>query len=246
MQSLSCSQDVTSLNCVWTTISSQDITHPQSGSEVITISQEVTSIQSTSTYGTLGIGVTAHTGSRPGTSLDHVDLVSGVRDDTLSLQEVMPAKDLRVNTHEATSESTKENSDAPIQLLSPEESISNSKKTTTKSVTDTVHDNHTSTSVNLNSDTIQTGSWDKTPNDLAMLLVVTAAASVREAVLNKEEQTKAHLWSLGLSDTVYSSNSDSFYPIITPEEDEMDNISFKDIMDKTWSIPLDNLSRNDI
>ena len=215
-QSLSCSQDVTLLNGVSTTVSLQDITHPQTGSEVITTSQEVTPVQSISTYGTLGIGVTVHTGSSPGSSLDQVDPVSGVQDDTLSSQEVMPTKDLGVSTHEATAKSTKENSDPPIQLLCLDEYISNSGNTTSKSVIDTVHNDHISTVVNLNADTAQTGSWDKTPDELASSSVVTVAASVREAVLNKEEQTKAHLESLGLTDTVYSSNSDLFYPIITP------------------------------
>ena len=74
----------------------------------------------------------------------------------------------------------------------------------------------------------------------------TPLKETRDIVQSKEEQAKAHLRSLGLSDTVYSSNSDAFYPIITPEENDVDYISFKDIMDRTRSIPLDNLSTNDI
>ena len=65
-------------------------------------------------------------------------------------------------------------------------------------------------------------------------------------VLGQAEQTKAQLCSLGLSDTVYSSNSESFYPVIMADEDDVDYISFKDIMVKTWSIPLDNLRTTDI
>ena len=34
--------------------------------------------------------------------------------------------------------------------------------------------------------------------------------------------------------------------MLTPEQDEIDYISFKDIIDTTWSVPLDNLSSNDI
>ena len=60
------------------------------------------------------------------------------------------------------------------------------------------------------------------------------------------KRCKEHLHSLGLSDSVYSSNSDIFYPALSPEQDEVDYISFKDIIDTTWSIPLDNLSSNDI
>ena len=60
------------------------------------------------------------------------------------------------------------------------------------------------------------------------------------------EKRKEHLQSLGLSDSVYSSNSEVFYPVLTPEQDEVDYISFKDIIDTTWSIPLDNLNSNDI
>ena len=70
--------------------------------------------------------------------------------------------------------------------------------------------------------------------------------ATRDIVLGKEEQTKAQLCSLGLSETFYSSNSESFYPVITPDKDDVDYISFKDIMDRTWSIPLDNLSITNI
>ena len=60
------------------------------------------------------------------------------------------------------------------------------------------------------------------------------------------EKRKEHLRSLGLSDSIYSSNSDEFYPMLTPEQDEIDYISFKDIIDTKWSVLLDNLSSNDI
>ena len=60
------------------------------------------------------------------------------------------------------------------------------------------------------------------------------------------EKRKEHLRLLGLSDSVYSSNSEAFYPVLTLEQDEVHYISFKDIIDITWSIPLDNLSSNDI
>ena len=60
------------------------------------------------------------------------------------------------------------------------------------------------------------------------------------------EKRKEHLHSLGLSDSIYSSNSDVFYPVLTPKQDEIDYISFKDIIDTKWSVLLDNLSSNDI
>ena len=60
------------------------------------------------------------------------------------------------------------------------------------------------------------------------------------------KKRKEHLRSLGLSDSIYSSNSDVFYPVLTPKQDEVDYISFKDIIDTKWSVPLDNLSSNDI
>ena len=60
------------------------------------------------------------------------------------------------------------------------------------------------------------------------------------------EKKKEHLRSLGLSDSIYSSKSNVFYPMLTPEQDEIDYISFKDIIDTTWSVLLDNLSSNDI
>ena len=60
------------------------------------------------------------------------------------------------------------------------------------------------------------------------------------------QRRKEHLHSLGLSDSVYSNNLESFYPVLTPEQVEVDYISFKDIIDTTWSVPLENLSANDI
>ena len=75
---------------------------------------------------------------------------------------------------------------------------------------------------------------------------VTHMRMTRSIVLGQAEQTKAQLCSLGLSDTIYSSNPESFYPVITADEDDVDYISFKDIMVRMWSIPLDNLSTTDI
>ena len=52
--------------------------------------------------------------------------------------------------------------------------------------------------------------------------------------------------SLGLPESVYTSNSDSYYPVLTPDESNIDYINFKDILNKSWSVPLDNLSVEDI
>ena len=60
------------------------------------------------------------------------------------------------------------------------------------------------------------------------------------------QKRKEHLRSLGLSDSVYSNNSETFYPVLTPEQHDVDYISFKDIIDTAWSVPLENLSANDI
>ena len=60
------------------------------------------------------------------------------------------------------------------------------------------------------------------------------------------EKVKRHLLSLGLSESLYSSNSGTYYPVLTPEQDEIDYISFKDIMNMTWSINVENMSADDI
>ena len=52
--------------------------------------------------------------------------------------------------------------------------------------------------------------------------------------------------SLGLPESVYTSNSDSYYPVLTLDESDIDYINFKDIINKSWSVPLDNLSVEDI
>ena len=49
----------------------------------------------------------------------------------------------------------------------------------------------------------------------------------------KSDKLKQHLRCLGLSESIYSSNSDVFYLVLTPEQDKVDYISFKDIIDKT-------------
>ena len=60
------------------------------------------------------------------------------------------------------------------------------------------------------------------------------------------EKVKRHLLSLGLSESLYSSNSGTYYPVLTPEQDKIDYISFKDIMNTTWSINVENMSADDI
>ena len=52
--------------------------------------------------------------------------------------------------------------------------------------------------------------------------------------------------SLGLPESVYSSNSDVYYPVLTPDHEDIDYINFKDIINKSWSIELDNMSSEDI
>ena len=37
-----------------------------------------------------------------------------------------------------------------------------------------------------------------------------------------------------------------YYPVLNPDHDDIDYINFKDIINKSWSIPLDNLSAEDI
>ena len=76
---------------------------------------------------------------------------------------------------------------------------------------------------------LETGSQDITLHPRTELQDTTVSDPVTK-------RRKEHLWSLGLSDSVYSSNSDVFYPVLTPEQDEVDYISFKDIIDTTWSI----------
>ena len=60
------------------------------------------------------------------------------------------------------------------------------------------------------------------------------------------EKVKRHLLSLGLSESLYSSNSGTYYPVLTPEQEEIDYISFNNIMNMTWSISIENMSADDI
>ena len=52
--------------------------------------------------------------------------------------------------------------------------------------------------------------------------------------------------SLGLPESVYTRYSDSYYPVLTPDESDINYINFKDIISKSWSVPLDYLSVEDI
>ena len=64
------------------------------------------------------------------------------------------------------------------------------------------------------------------------------------------DQDSAHIKelckSLRLPESVYSSNFNVHYPVLTPEHDDIDYINFKDIINKSWSIPLENMSSEDI
>ena len=52
--------------------------------------------------------------------------------------------------------------------------------------------------------------------------------------------------SLGLPESVFSRNYDTYYPVINPDHYDIDYINFKDIINKSWSIPLENFSVEDI
>ena len=64
------------------------------------------------------------------------------------------------------------------------------------------------------------------------------------------DQESAHVKeickSLGLPESVYTSNSDVYYQVLTPDHKDIDYIHFKDIINKSWSIELDNMSSEDI
>ena len=67
-----------------------------------------------------------------------------------------------------------------------------------------------------------------------------------EAPQNESHRIRELCKSLSLMESVYSSNSDTYYPILTPDESDVDYINFKDIINKSWSVSLDNLSVKDI
>ena len=62
----------------------------------------------------------------------------------------------------------------------------------------------------------------------------TSASSLLNIHDPEAKKVNRHLLSLGLSESLYSSNSGTYYPVLTPEQDEIDYISFKDIMNTTW------------
>ena len=51
--------------------------------------------------------------------------------------------------------------------------------------------------------------------------------------LSESQKIKELCKSLGLLESVYSSNSDMYYPVLTPDENDIDYINFKDIINKS-------------
>ena len=95
--------------------------------------------------------------------------------------------------------------------------------------------------INELSNTTLAGPQDITSNDDSELTRSINIQLDRESACVKEICKN-----LGLPESVYSSNSDVYYPVLTPDHEDIDYINFKDIINKSWSIELDNMSSQDI
>ena len=62
----------------------------------------------------------------------------------------------------------------------------------------------------------------------------------------RQSRVKKKLRLLGVSDEVYSSNLSSYFPVLTENDTDIEQLSFMDIVDLDWSVPLPNLSMDDI
>ena len=80
--------------------------------------------------------------------------------------------------------------------------------------------------------------------DVTNLITGTQDATNRKN--DRVNRVKRNLKSLGLSDSIYSSNSDSYYPVLSVDQGDNNYLSFHDILDKTWTISLEKLSSNDV
>ena len=95
--------------------------------------------------------------------------------------------------------------------------------------------------INELSSTTLAGPQDITSNDDSEL-----TRSINIQLDRESARVKEICKNLGLPESVYSSNSDVYYPVLTPDHEDIDYINFKDIINKSWSIELDNMSSEDI
>ena len=95
--------------------------------------------------------------------------------------------------------------------------------------------------MNRLSNPTHTGSQDITPNTDSEF------EHFNNVPLDQESaHAKEICKSLGLPETVYLSNSDTYYPVLIRDHEEIDYIHFKDSIKKSCSIELDNMSSKDI
>ena len=95
--------------------------------------------------------------------------------------------------------------------------------------------------INELSNTTDAGSQDITSKDDSEL-----SRSNNAQLDHESAHVKELCKSLGLTESVYSSNSDVYYPVLTPDHEDIDYINFKDIINKSCSIELDNMSSEEI
>ena len=91
-------------------------------------------------------------------------------------------------------------------------------------------------------DTKYTANSDITPQNVSS----SSENFIQPRLTIRTKRVKRKLQSLGLPEDVYSSNSNSYYPVLTPEQNDIEHISFMDILDLDWTIPLPNMSAEDI
>ena len=62
----------------------------------------------------------------------------------------------------------------------------------------------------------------------------------------RAEKIREQLYSQGFTEEIFNTNYGKYYPVMTPEQDDVDFVNFMDIIDKNCSVTLSNLSTEEI
>ena len=180
-------------------------------------------------------------------SLSHTDTMLMPTDSTLRSQDVT---ELSTTSQDATdiltlvSKPTTSNHSADMQLTKTPSQVATAMQEATSDHTVDTDDVTPMNNVQNLSPNLCMNSETPTSEDNNQSSITADAKSslVSEHCLN----VKQRLTSLGLPESVYSANSSTYYPVLSASGDDIDHISFHDIMNSTINIELANLSQEEI
>ena len=71
-------------------------------------------------------------------------------------------------------------------------------------------------------------------------------ANSSESSSKRSERIRKQLCSLGFADELFQANQSRYFPVLTPDEDDIEFLYFMDIMNRSCTVSIPNMSMDDI